>query len=113
MTLPFNISVLLLPEGEWWSAQCLEHDVAAQARTLPELRDELERVLLLHVVPASEAGKEPFADLGPAPSKYSDIFSAARLRLEGDEMPFRLPTFINFPPIQPLLKIAEVAPLYA
>lgn len=111
--LPFDISVLLLQEGEWWSAQCLEHDVAVQARTLPELRDELERVLSLHVALAEEAGKEPFAEIGPAPRKYWNLFTAARLRLEGDEMPFRLPASVNFPPILPRLKIAEVLPLDA
>ncbi len=110
---PFNISVLLLQEGEWWSAQCLEYDIAAQAKTLPEMRNELERVLLLHVVLALEEGREPFSEIRPAPKKYWDMFAAAKLRVEGDELPFRLPDSVGFPPILPRLKIAEVTPLYA
>ena len=109
----FHICVLLLQEGEWWSAQCLEHDVAVQARSLPELRTELERVLLLHVLAALEEGRKPFSEIGPAPGKYWDMFAAAKLRVEGDELPFRLPDAVDFPPILPRLKIAEVKPAYA
>lgn len=109
----FDICVLLLQEGEWWSAQCLEYDIAAQAKSLPELRNELERVLLLHVIQAQEEGKQPFRDMRPAPKKYWDMFAAAKLRVEGDELPFRLPECVAFPPILPRLKIAEVQPAYA
>jgi len=110
---PFVISVLLLQEGEWWSAQCLEYDIATQARTLPELRNELERVLLLHVLMALEQGREPFTGIARAPKKYWEMFATAKLRLEGDELPFRLPNSVSFPPILPQFKIAEAAPLYA
>jgi hypothetical protein len=110
---PFKIDVLLLQEGEWWSAQCLEYDIAAQAKTLPELRNEPERVLLLHVILAQEEGKRPFDEMRPAPKKYWDMFAAAKLRVEGDELPFRLPHSVHFPPILPQLKIAEVQPAYA
>jgi predicted RNase H-like HicB family nuclease len=110
---PFNISVLLLQEGQWWSAQCLEYDIAAQAKTLPELRNELERVLLLHIVLALEEEKKPFSELRPAPKKYWDMFGAAKLRVEADELPFRLPDSLGFPPILPRLRIAEEQSAYA
>jgi hypothetical protein len=110
---PFIISVLLLQEGEWWSAQCLEYDIATQARTLPELRNELERMLLHHVVLTLEEGKAPFKELRPAPQRYWDLFAAAKLRVEGDELPFRLPESVDFPPILPRLRIAEERPVYA
>jgi predicted RNase H-like HicB family nuclease len=110
---PYDISVILLQEGEWWSAQCLEHDIAVQAKTLPELRNELERVLLLHVMLAKEEGAEPFSNLSRAPQKYWDMFAAAKLRVEGDELPFRLPEAVNFPPILPRLMIAEMQPAHA
>ncbi len=113
MKSPLTLSVLLLQEGEWWSAQCLEYDIAAKAKTLPELRDELQRVLLLHVVLALEDGREPFGGIRPAPKKYWDMFAAAKLRVEGDELPLRLPDSMTFPPILPRLKIAEATPLYA
>lgn len=108
-----NISVILFQEDEWWTAQCLEYDVAAQARTLPELRCELERVLTSHVLVSMKKGQPPFGGLKPAPQKFWDMFAAAKLRVEGDELPFRLPQVAAFPPIVPHLRIAETQTEYA
>jgi hypothetical protein len=103
----FNISAILFQEGEWWSAQCLEYDVAAQARTLPELRYELERVLTSHVLISLENGQAPFDGLKPGPQRFWDMYAAAKLRIEGDELPFRLPQAAAFPQIVPRLRVAE------
>jgi hypothetical protein len=109
----FSISAILFQEGEWWSAQCLEYDIAAQARTLSDLRYELERVLFSHALVAIENGRRPFEELKPAPQKYWDMFAEAKLRIEGDELPFRLPEAAALPSIVPRLRIAESRPEYA
>lgn len=109
----FNISAILFQEGEWWSAQCLEYDVAAQARTLPELRYELERVLTSHVLISLENDRAPFDSLKPAPQQFWDMYAAAKLRIEGDELPFRLPQAVAFPQIVPRLRVAEMRTEYA
>ncbi len=103
----FQISAVLFEEGGWWAAQCLEYDIAAQARTLADLRYELERVLLSHVVVATELGRAPFEGLGPAPQRFWDMYAASSMRIESDELPFRLPNPAPFPTITPRLKIAE------
>jgi hypothetical protein len=109
----FAISAVLFQEGEWWSAQCLECDIAAQARTLSDLRYELERVLSSHVLISLENGRRPFDGLKPAPQKFWDMFTAAKLRIEGDELPFRLPQAAAFPLIVPRLRIAETRTEFA
>lgn len=109
----FSISAIVFQEGEWWSAQCLEYDIAAQARTLGDLRYELERVLTSHVLISIENGQHPFDGLKPAPQKFWDMFAAAKLRLEGDDLPFRLPQAAAFPPIVPRLRIAETRTEFA
>lgn len=107
------ISAILFQEGEWWSAQCLEYDIAAQARTLSDLRYELERVLCSHVLVSLENGRRPFDGLKAAPQKYWDMFAGAKLRIEGDDLPFRLPQAAAFPPIVPRLRLAETRAEYA
>jgi len=109
----FSISAILFQEGEWWSAQCLEYDIAAQARTLSDLRYELERVLCSHVLASLEHEQRPFDGLKAAPQKYWEMFAAAKLRLESDELPFRLPQAAAFPPIVPRLRIAEMRTEFA
>lgn len=110
---PLSISAIVFQEGEWWSAQCLEYDIAAQARTLSDLRYELERVLSSHVLISLENGQRPFDGLKPAPQKFWGMFAAAKLRIEGDELPFRLPQAAAFPPIVPRLRVAETRTEFA
>lgn len=106
-TSPMTISVILLQEGEWWSAQCLEFDIAAQAKTLPELRNELKRVLLFYIASAREERRQPFESFQKAPQAYWDMFAAAKLRLDADELPFHFPEALAVPPVLPRLRVAE------
>lgn len=105
---PITISAVLFQEGDWWSAQCLEYDIAAQAKTLPALYDELERVLAAHITVSLELDKEPFAGFNPAPKKFWDMYRDAKLWLEGDRLPFRLPKPTSIFPLMPDLRIAEL-----
>jgi hypothetical protein len=40
-----TLTVLIFRDREWWSAQCLEYDFGAQARTLEEVQSEFIRVI--------------------------------------------------------------------
>ncbi len=64
----YEVSAILFEEGDWWSAQCLEYDIAAQAKTLSGLLYEVERVLISHLCIAEELGRKPFEGLEPAPN---------------------------------------------
>jgi hypothetical protein len=77
-----SIRVVLFEDAAWWCAQCLEHDIAAQARTLPELREELERVLTAHALLDLESGNEPFAKLPCAPQRFFDMYETASSPIE-------------------------------
>jgi hypothetical protein len=102
-----NISAVLFQEGEWWSAQCLEYDIAAQAKTIPELHREFERVLCTHIAASVDMGRKPFEGLEPAPRIFWKMYQNAKLRVEGDSQPFRLPTPVGVPQLVSKLKIAE------
>jgi hypothetical protein len=91
-----------LPEG-WWVAQCLQYDLAAQAKSLRDLLYELERTLVGHVVVSEEKGLEPFEHLPAAPQMYRDMFAEA-IELKHQEIPFRVPRGRSVP--VPELRIA-------
>lgn len=76
----YEVSAILFEEGDWWSAQCLEYDIAAQARTLSDLLYEVERVLVSHLCIAEELGRKPFEGLEPAPQKFWDMYQKAHAR---------------------------------
>lgn len=101
------ISAVLFQEEDWWIAQCLEYDLSAQAKTLPDLHYELERVLVSHLVVSAELGQDPFTGFEPAPQKFWDMYSQAQLSLAGQRHPFRVPQPTATPHIVPYLKIAE------
>jgi len=104
-----QVSAVLFQDGEWWCAQCLEYDIAAQAPTLSELRYELGRVLAAHVAASEELGQDPFETMSAAPQKFWDMFERAKLLLTAEDLPFRLPSARARPILAPRLKIAEQA----
>jgi predicted RNase H-like HicB family nuclease len=109
MTTAFDIRVVLFEDEKWWCAQCLEYDITAQAKTLPELRYELERVLFAHVCAGAEEGRAPFQGLERAPSKYWRMYETADTWIEGDDFAFRGPVSNTVSPVVAKMKIAELA----
>jgi len=75
-----QLSVLVEADGDLWIAQCVERDLATQAGSLAELHDEIDRMIVGHVVASEEAGVEPFA-IPAAPAEVGDRFSAATLSI--------------------------------
>lgn len=103
----YAISVLLFQEGERWSAQCLQYDIAAQAATLPELHYEIQRVLVGHMVVSKELGVDPFESLGAAPQKFWDMYLQSHLRVETESLPFRVPRTLDEPVPVPEFRIGS------
>jgi len=80
----FRIRAVLFKEADWWCAQCLEYDIATQAKSIPELKAEIEKTLTIHVELAAERGHEPFAYLPKAPERYFQMYDAFE-RVNGAE----------------------------
>lgn len=113
MTTAFDISAVLFEDGDWWCAQCLEYDISAQAKSLPELRYELDRVLFAHVCASIQEGREPFHGLGRAPKKFWQMYESADLRVEADDLIFRTPTSNLVPAVIAKMKVAELMADYS
>jgi len=77
-----TIRAVLFQEGDWWVAQCLDYDIATQAKKMAELYYELERILVGHIVVAQEHGIAPFTGIPRAPKRYWDLFRDALVKLE-------------------------------
>jgi hypothetical protein len=71
------IRAVVFHEGDWLVAQCLDVDIAAQAKNQEDLYEALGRLLVGRVKASEEMGREPFKDLPPAPKRYWDMFFAA------------------------------------
>jgi hypothetical protein len=77
-----RIRVVVFRSGEWWIAQCLEYNLATQARRLEDVPAEVHRVLHLQITASRQRGVEPFAGFAPAPGRYWDMYEQAKARLE-------------------------------
>ena len=72
-----QIRAVIFQETPFWCAQCVDHDVAVQAKTVDELIIALGDTLVAYVELALQEGREPFADLPKAPAKYLEMFKRA------------------------------------
>jgi len=77
-----RVRVVLFEEEGWKVAQCLEYDIAAQAKTLEDLYYQVERMLVAQVIAAEEFGRQPFQNFPPAPSKYVKMWERAFLGVQ-------------------------------
>ena len=105
---PHKLSVLFIESRSGWTAQCLEHDIAAQADSLNALFDEIERVLVAQVALDEAQGRRPFEGIEPAPAKFWDAFRAARTKMQRPAAGLRAGGE-GAPRVEPTIRIAERA----
>jgi hypothetical protein len=68
-----SVNVLIFRDCEWWVAQCLEYDIAAQARTIKDVEYEFQRVFIGRIAAAKQLGIGPFEGISPAPKEYHKV----------------------------------------
>ncbi|HXU30352.1 MAG TPA: hypothetical protein VN851_07235 [Thermoanaerobaculia bacterium] len=73
-----TIRAVAFQSGDYWMAQCLEHNLAALAVRLEDLPSELSRVLTLHVEASRQNGVEPFTGFPPAPRRFWKMYESSR-----------------------------------
>lgn len=72
-----NLNVLLMKDGDAWSAQCLEHNIAAQGETTDAAILELTRTIVGELALRAEREQEGLADIPRAPDMYWEMFGRA------------------------------------
>jgi hypothetical protein len=103
----YTFSAVAYQEHGLWVAQCLEFDICAQAKTLPQLHRELVRVLVATAAVGIELGRKPFEGIEKAPAEFWRMFDQAKISIEGQEIPHRIPTLTPLPPIVPRIRIVD------
>jgi len=83
------IRALVFQEEDWLCVRCLEYNLATQARTLPQLYKNLNRLILGHIAVRVHHNQRPFLSLSPAPRKYWDMFERSKIPLSVHAVNFR------------------------
>ncbi len=94
-----HLSILILKEDEWWVAQCLEYDIAAQAESKEKAEYEFFRVLCGRISMAEELGVGPFDGIPAAPRYYHQLAFTRRIGhrefTQPASCPMTIPSDIN------------------
>jgi hypothetical protein len=88
MARKFKVLIFEGCQGKEWAAQCLDYDIAVQAKTFRDLVYELSRVLKGHIIVSKQLGVDPFAGLPMAPKAFWDLADKAKTKIVRDLMPF-------------------------
>ena len=81
MTAENPLRVVIFRDGDFWVAQCLEHDIGAQARDIPTLQRNFALTVDLEAKVATERGVAPFSDIDPAPDKFVEMWDKVATNL--------------------------------
>jgi hypothetical protein len=65
-----TIRVIVFQDNGMWVAQCLEHDIGAQAEDIDTLSARLEVVLRAEFNASMEKHGKPFVGIDPAPERF-------------------------------------------
>ena len=85
-----QLRFLVFQEGEWVAAQCLEYDIATQARTLDDLVHEVQRIVIGHIATSRKLHKAPFERVPQAPEEFWAMFERSKIPLPARPVAFNL-----------------------
>lgn len=77
-----SVRVIVFKDGEHWVAQCIEHDIGAQADDLDTLYDRLEVVFKAEMREARERNRAVFEGIEPAPKRFHQMWERRARSLE-------------------------------
>lgn len=86
----YEFRVLFFEHDTSWAAQCLERDIAMQAKTLQDLLYEVERVLVAHFALAEALGLEPFEGIPRAPETFWRLYKNSPVTVGVSKLQFKL-----------------------
>ena len=97
-----TLRVLLVSDGGAWTAQCLEHDIAAQGKTIQDALVEFQRTLVAEVCLHASRGAQGLDSIPRAPHMYWKKYH------EGELLDHRRhPPFVPDCPLPPAFMIPE------
>jgi hypothetical protein len=77
-----QLKILFFRQGKWWIGQCLEHDIASQAKTVGAAIHEMQRMVVGHLMVSHKEKLGGTLDHLPrAPQQYWDEFEQSGILL--------------------------------
>jgi hypothetical protein len=68
------LRVLIIQQGDLWAAQCIDHDIVAQGKSIKDAKQAFERTVIGQILHDLENHREPLAAFPPAPQKLQELF---------------------------------------
>ena len=69
-----KVRVVLYEESGWWVAQCLEYDIRVQAKTMPQVQENIAIALEATWQDSKDRHGKPFAHVNPAPEEFERMW---------------------------------------
>ncbi|MDX2019394.1 MAG: hypothetical protein SF187_04080 [Deltaproteobacteria bacterium] len=105
--IQLNVHVLLQKEGPYWVAQCLQHDVAGQGKSVQDAAYAVEKALVSHLAMGLELKENPLATLpGPAPQTYWTKWESGWQMKDDLSLPFSIQNIPAAPRVEAELRVA-------
>jgi hypothetical protein len=82
-----SIRVIVFRETDHYVAQCLDYDIATQAKTLEGLVDRLELTLDAEFAICEEDGMQPNKAIPAAPNYYHELWDSRFMTLDRINLP--------------------------
>jgi len=101
-----RIRAVAFRDRDVWCAQCLERDIAVQAKSKDELVPELIRAIIDYVELDLEQGRSPLSKLPEAPKQFFKLFKQAETVAQVE--PIVLPN-VDAPSVIPEIRYFEKA----
>ena len=89
-TIPLRVVLTLDRETVQWVARCVEYDIAASGRTLPDAQRAFVGVFIAQLIADVTAGRQPLEGVPVAPSEIAHRFEAGQ-RLGDRGKPLEIP----------------------
>jgi hypothetical protein len=84
-----HIRVIVYPEGDLFVAQCLEVDIATQARDIPTLLERLDLTIDAECSLSRDNGAEALNRIAPAPNYFHELWEKRSVTLSHLHIPVR------------------------
>lgn len=76
-----HLRVIVYPDGDLFIAQCLEKDIATQARDIPTLLERLDLTIDAECAISRDRNEKPFGQIGAAPNYFHDLWEKRSVML--------------------------------
>lgn len=82
-----NLRVIVYREGDIYVAQCIEYDIATQAKDIDALLERLDLTIDAECAMSKERTGKPFGGIAPAPNYFHNLWEKRSVSLEHLHIP--------------------------